>query len=293
MDPKDAKLEGKVVVVTGSGRGIGRTLALAFAGMGARVGLTARTAAEIEAVKAEVEAAGGTAAAVTCDVGDWEQVQAMASSLKDALGNCDVLVNNAGVSRFGSIAKMEPERFDAIMKTNAYGTFYCTRAFLPQMIEAGGGSVVNTSSVAALQGYPAMSVYCMSKAAVNRFTESASAEFQRFRVRVNAVMPTYIRTPLLMSGLREGDEEKFDIKEPDRLIPYFTFFASDALSKGVTGQCVDMEVFWQVEDLIAEATPEVRKWNAFREVLKAKLSPKAYEHARTQRKLVQFLLKSL
>ncbi|MHA1731841.1 MAG: SDR family NAD(P)-dependent oxidoreductase [Promethearchaeota archaeon] len=281
------------VVVTGSGRGIGKTLALAFAREGANVGLTARTAGEIEATRDEIRAAGGNAVSVTCDVSDWNQVQRLAGEMGEKLGNAHVLVNNAGTNRFGSIAKMDPERFDTIMKVNAYGTFYCTKAFLPQLIENGGGKVVNTSSVAALEGFPSMSVYCMSKAAVNRFTESAGSEFARFNVQINAVMPTYIETPLLMSGLKEEDKAKFDIKKPERLIPYYRFFASRKLSGNLTGQVVNLEHFWVVEDLVKSASGDQRKWKGFRELAKEKLNPHQFESVRKNRKLVAYLLKEL
>ena len=169
-------LEGRGVVVTGGGRGIGRAVARRLAENGAAVVVSARTTDEIESVAEELRADGLTAHAVRCDVADEASVAAMAEEAIELLGTVDILVNNAGIARSDPVKRLQLEDWNQIMAVNATGTFLCTRAFLPGMLERGWGRVINVASVAGLRGGRYIAAYVASKHAQIGFTKALAAE---------------------------------------------------------------------------------------------------------------------
>lgn len=189
-------LAGRYAVVTGGGRGIGAACAQALAQAGAAVLVAARSEQQVEAVAATVQERGGTAVSCAVDVTDPESVAALARYAYANLGEVDILVNNAGIASSAPIHRLELEDWNRMIDVNATGTFLCTRAFLPGMVRAGWGRVVNVASVAGLQGAPYIAAYTASKHAVIGFTRAAAIEVASKGVTVNAVCPGYVDTDM-------------------------------------------------------------------------------------------------
>lgn len=187
-------MEARTAVVTGGGRGIGRAVARRLATAGASVLVTARTADEIEAVAEELRGEGHAASAVAADVTDPSEVEALARRAEEELGRVDVLVNNAGASSSSPVERLDLEEWERLLAVNATGTFLCTRAFLPGMVERGWGRVVSVASVSGLAGGRYIAAYSASKHAAVGFTRSVAQEVAREGVTVNAVCPGYVDT---------------------------------------------------------------------------------------------------
>lgn len=194
-------LEGKGALVTGGGRGIGAHVARSLAGEGCAIVVAARSGAEIEAVAAALRSAGAQAWAVRCDVGDPESILTLRAEATEHLGRVDILVNNAGIASAAPVHKQTLEEWNRLLAVNATGTFLCTQAFLPAMVERGWGRVVNVASVAGVVGAAYVSAYTASKHAVVGFTRSAAAEVATRGVTVNAVCPGYVDTPLTEASI--------------------------------------------------------------------------------------------
>lgn len=183
-------------LVTGGGRGIGAAVARTLAGHGARVVVAARGTDEIEAVAAELRAAGTDAWAVRCDVADAAAVSALCAEAADRLGAVDILVNNAGVASSAPITKLSLDEWTRLWTINATGAFLAMQGVLPGMIERGWGRIVNVASVAGLRGARYIGGYAASKHALLGLTRSAAAEVAASGVTVNAVCPGYVDTPM-------------------------------------------------------------------------------------------------
>ncbi len=205
------ELAGRTAVVTGAGRGIGRAVALGLAEAGAAVVVAARTGREIEAVAVELSEEGHRALAVRCDVTDPASVERLAEEAsrlaEDAGGTVDILVNNAGAAHSAPVHKTELEDWNRMLAVNATGTFLCTRALLPGMMERGWGRIVNVASVAGLTGARYIAAYAASKHAVIGLTRCAAAETAARGVTVNAVCPGYVDTPMTTESLRRIAEK--------------------------------------------------------------------------------------
>jgi hypothetical protein len=188
------ELAGAVVVVTGASAGIGRATALAFARKGSNVVLAARREHLLEELAEEIRANGRRALAVACDVSEWEQVVTLASGTMEDFGRCDVLVNNAGIPGGGPFAELSIEQIQRVVGVNYQGVLYCTKAFLPMMLEAGRGHIVNVASVAGRFAVPGAAVYTSTKHAVVAFSEALHYEVEPRGLLVTAVNPGLVAT---------------------------------------------------------------------------------------------------
>ena len=189
-------LTNRGAVVTGGGRGIGAAVAGALAEAGARVVVSARSQDEIDRVAGELRRAGRQAWAVSCDVTDPERVRHLAAAARERLGRVEILVNNAGIASSAPLKAITLEEWNRLLAVNATGTFLCTQAFVPAMIEAGWGRVVNIASIAGKAGHAYIAAYCASKHAVIGFTRAVAVEVARKGITVNAICPGYVNTPM-------------------------------------------------------------------------------------------------
>ncbi|MCH7531903.1 MAG: SDR family oxidoreductase [Gemmatimonadetes bacterium] len=189
-------LEGRGVVVTGGGRGIGRAVARRLAESGAAVVVSARSTEEIEDVAEELRADGLQAHAVRCDVANEASVAAMAEEAIERLGTVDILVNNAGIALSNPVKRLPLEEWNQIIAVNATGTFLCTRAFLPGMVDRGWGRIINVASVAGLRGARYIAAYTASKHAQVGFTRALAMEVAGNGITANAICPGYVDTPM-------------------------------------------------------------------------------------------------
>ncbi len=189
-------LEGKTALVTGASQGIGRACALALAKMGARVAVVARNEAKLEAVAAEITAAGGQAKAFVMDVSDESSIHATAKATIAHFGGVDILVNNAGITRDTLLLRMKRADWDAVISTNLTGAFLLTQAVLNPMLRARWGRIVNITSVVGRTGQAGQANYAASKAGLIGFTLSMARELASRSVTVNAVAPGYIETAM-------------------------------------------------------------------------------------------------
>jgi NAD(P)-dependent dehydrogenase (short-subunit alcohol dehydrogenase family) len=198
-------LDGKVALVTGGSKGIGRAIALAFADAGADVVLAARGLEALDKAAREVEERGRRSLAVPTDVADVAQVDALIDRTVSELGGIDVLVNNAGAAPFFStIEAVRPEGFEKYFRVNFLSAVYCTRAAGPHLIARGqGASVINVTSVAAFVASPGLTYYSTAKAAVVNLTRTVAREWAGHGVRVNAVAPGWVETELNEDARRD------------------------------------------------------------------------------------------
>jgi NADP-dependent 3-hydroxy acid dehydrogenase YdfG len=190
-------LDGKVAAVTGATSGIGQATAVALAGAGAKVALAGRREDRLTALAERIEGDGGRALAVPNDVGDEAQASAFVQRAHDELGGLDILINNAGVMLLGPVMGANTDEWREMINANCFGVLYCTHAALPLLAEAGGGDILNVSSVAGRQASLGSAVYNMTKWGVNGFTEGLRQEALHAGIRVSVVEPGMVETELL------------------------------------------------------------------------------------------------
>ncbi len=200
-------LTGKVAIVTGAGRGIGRAIALALADAGCAVAVASRTADEIGETSALIRRKGGAALSVIADVSQPDAVEALISRTNQSLGRIDILVNNSGMQgAIGRLVDNDPALWIQTLHVNLVGTFLCSRAVLPGMIERRSGKIINLSGGGATAPRPHFSAYAASKAAVVRLTECLAEEVCEYNVQVNAIAPGAVNTRMLDETLAAGAE---------------------------------------------------------------------------------------
>jgi len=191
------RLAGKTALITGGGTGIGRACALLFAREGARVAVAGRSAEPLRAVVAEIERAGGQALAATCDVTQAQQVERAVRATVERFGALNVLVNNAGVLALGSVEQTPESEWARVLGVNLTGTFLVSRAALPELRKAGGGSIVNISSLYGLIGLKNRAAYAASKGGVTQLTRSMALDHAHEGIRVNCVCPAIVETEMI------------------------------------------------------------------------------------------------
>ena len=213
-------LKGKVAVVTGAARGIGRGIAVALAKEGVNVGVIARSEDALQNVVKEMEGYGVKAAYAVADVTNLEQVQAAAAKFKEELGLTDILINNAGTGKFEKLVDMDPADFKNIVDVNIMGTFNVSHTIVPQLIEKNAGDVINISSTNGLNGAATSSAYSAAKFGIIGITESLAAEVRRNNIRVTALAPSTIATDLADAMNLIPAEKREQYMHPEDIAEY-------------------------------------------------------------------------
>lgn len=198
-------LEGKVALVTGAGRGIGRAICSALGQARVAVVAVARTTEQIEAVADEVTGAGGKAIAIRADIAEESDVCALFDGLKERFGRLDVMINNAGQGRFGRVHEVSAADFDQVLAVNLRGTFLCCRHAMRMMIPQRSGYIINISSVVGFKGYPNQSAYTAAKHGVMGLTKSLAVEAQEHGIRLSAVLPGAVDTDMVRAARPDLD----------------------------------------------------------------------------------------
>lgn len=240
-------LDGKVVLVTGASRGIGRAVALEMARAGAKLIVNyAGNAAAAEEVVSAIKGFGGQAIAVQADVANGEAVEALVKQAVETFGRIDVLVNNAGITRDGLLMRMKEDDWDAVMDTNLKGIFHCTKAVSRLMMKQRSGRIINMTSVVGIMGNAGQSNYAAAKAGVIGFTKSMAKELASRGITVNAIAPGYIATDMtavLSDQVRTEMAEKIPagrLGAPEDVAAATLFLASDAAAY-ITGQTLNVD----------------------------------------------------
>ncbi|HZK52281.1 MAG TPA: 3-oxoacyl-ACP reductase family protein [Actinomycetota bacterium] len=236
-------LEGKVSVVTGASRGIGRAIALGLAGAGSDVAVAARTESDLETLVKEIEGLGRNSIAVPTDVLDRAAIETLLDRAIDELGGLNVLVNNAGGTRFvAPLTTLRPEGWDKVIDLNLNAVFHATQLAAQRMVERGGGSIIQISSVAGVQGAEGLSFYSAAKGGVRLMTQAVARELASSGVRLNSIAPGWIATDLNVNlwsdeGVRKSMEGMIPmgrLGNAEEIVGPAVFLASDA-SSFVTG----------------------------------------------------------
>ena len=236
-------LEGKTAIVTGASRGIGRAIALGFARAGADVALAARSEADLKTLADEIEDLGRRALVVPTDVTHRDQIEQLMDRTISELGGLDILVNNAGGTKFmAPIVALRPEGWDKALALNLDAVFHATQLAAQRMVSAGGGSIIQISSVAGIMGTPGLSFYSAAKGAVRLLSQSVAKELAESNVRVNSISPGWVATDLNANLREDAATEKFVIDmvpmkrwgRAEDIVGAAIYLASDA-SSFVTG----------------------------------------------------------
>lgn len=245
-------LAGKVALVTGAGRGIGRAIAVEFAEAGADLVLASRTGAGLEQVADVARINGRRALVAPADVADEVAVADLVRRAVETFGRIDVLVNSAGISPvYKRAEQMTSAEWDAVLEVNLRGSFLCATAAGRQMIAQGGGSIVSVTSIGGRVALPRLVAYCASKGGVEQMTKVLAAEWARYNVRVNAIAPAYVETDMT-AGLRENPRlhemlvsqtPLGRLARPEEIAGAAVFLASEAASY-VTGQTLLVDGGW-------------------------------------------------
>jgi NAD(P)-dependent dehydrogenase (short-subunit alcohol dehydrogenase family) len=208
------EIQGKVALVTGGTRGIGRAVAESLVKAGAQVYISARNGDEIVATTRKLNELGpGPVSGSICDVQDYQQVETLFGDVAFNFGGLDILINNAGVGIFGPVETMSPEEFQTVLHTNLFGVFYCCHEAIPLMKRKGGGYIINVSSLAGANPHPNMAAYNASKFGLNGFSEALMQEVRHDGIKVSYIMPGSVNTAF--GGDQPGDEKSWQLTPAD------------------------------------------------------------------------------
>ncbi|MCB7302507.1 3-oxoacyl-[acyl-carrier-protein] reductase [Bariatricus massiliensis] len=240
-------LEGKIAVVTGASRGIGKAIAKKLAAQGASVVINYNGSADkAEEVKAEIESAGGKAMVMQCNVADFAACEQFIKEIVDTFGRIDILVNNAGITRDGLMMRMSEEDFADVIDTNLKGTFHCIRFASRQMMKQRSGRIINMSSVVGVAGNAGQVNYSASKAGVIGMTKSAAKELASRGITVNAIAPGFIETDMtnaLSDKVKEATLAQIPLArlgQGEDIAAAAAFLASDEAAY-ITGQVLHVD----------------------------------------------------
>jgi NAD(P)-dependent dehydrogenase (short-subunit alcohol dehydrogenase family) len=251
------ELTGRVALVTGGGRGIGRAIAVSLAEAGADVAISGRNADVLHETVAAIRAIGRHAAAVVCDVGESSQVTTMITRVKKDLGVPLILVNNAGIAGSAKLSETTDDMWESMLRVNATGAFYCMRALVPLMVNASWGRVINVASIAARTGAAYITAYAASKHALLGLTRAVAAEVAARGVTVNAVCPGYVDTEMsdrsaafisartgrdetTARKILEGFSPQKRLMTADEVASLATYLCSEA-ARGINGQGIVLD----------------------------------------------------
>lgn len=239
-------LDGKVAIITGASRGIGKAIAETFITQGATVAFTYLSSDEkAKALEAELTANGGVARGFKSNASDFDAAQKLADDVLEAFGQIDILVNNAGITRDNLLMRMTEEQWDEVMNTNLKSAFNLTKAVLRPMLKARKGSIINMSSVVGVSGNAGQANYAASKAGMIGFTKSVAQELGSRNIRCNAIAPGFIETEMtaaLDEAVVQGWRDNIPMKRggtPEDVANVTVFLASD-MSAYVTGQTINV-----------------------------------------------------
>ena len=202
-------LKNKNALITGAGKGIGKAIAIALAKEGVNVILVSRTQLDVDQLAVKIENFGVKSLALAADVSDINSINKAVETALTKFKTIDILINNAGIASFGKFLELEPEAWEKIIQVNLMGTYYATRAVLPNMIERQTGDIINISSTAGLNGNALTSAYSASKFAVLGLTDSLMQEMRKHNIRVSALTPSTVATDMAKDlNLTDGNPEK-------------------------------------------------------------------------------------
>lgn len=256
------KLNNKVALITGAGRGIGRSIALALAEEGSDVILTARSLEQLEAVAQEVESKGRRALAISCDVSVPQEVKAMARRVEDAFGHLDILVINAGISKRSRILEYEDDTWLEVLRVNLFGAYLTTKALLPMIQKVGQGRIIMMASIAGKMPVPFNTAYSSSKHGLLGLTKSLASEMALSGfpgITVNAICPFFVQTEMftgpegyvaqMTKAYHSSDSEVIAramsgslqqrVLEPEEIASLAVYLCSDG-ARGITGQAINI-----------------------------------------------------
>ncbi|GAB3990065.1 3-oxoacyl-[acyl-carrier-protein] reductase [Spirosoma daeguense] len=240
-------LQGKVALITGASRGIGRAMALKFAKEGATVAFTYLSSVEKgQALEEELRAFGGQAKGYRSDASDFQAAEALISQVITDFGKLDVLINNAGITKDGLLMRMSEEQWDSVITVNLKSVFNLTKAAIKPMMKAKTGSIINLTSVVGIRGNAGQANYAASKAGIIGFTKSVALELGSRNIRSNAIAPGFIETEMtgeINEKALEDWKQQIPMKrggQPEEVADCAVFLASD-LSRYITGQVLQVD----------------------------------------------------
>ncbi|MHA2400681.1 MAG: SDR family NAD(P)-dependent oxidoreductase [Promethearchaeota archaeon] len=288
-------LEGKKTIITGASYGIGKSLAIGFADLGSEVGILSRSEDKLKIVVNEIKEKGHSAFYEKADVSNYDNVKNAIDHLIEKMGKVDILINNAGISRIKEFENLKVHQLDLLLDVNLKGVVYCSHIILPHFIKNNGGVILNTSSVGGLFPYPRNVVYGATKSGVNLFTQGLAAEMQLYENKKNitthAIMPGPVDTPMYNFGLSRQEVLSRIPIQPDELVPYYAFYASDLAKNAPSGRLVDIESFRALFRILNKQTDiSPGNWEELEPIIKNKLTPSVQRDIKSCEKLLEMLL---